>query len=596
MDSVNLFKIGNQARRIGRTTKGLKYGWLNPFNHIEYETPVRANTYHTAERGEAGITSAETTTPLHHANTAPDVLETPVRLNTHMSQEGERAAPSDEIYDSQATTAASPVSAQDNQGPRHRRKIMGVPVGRAHSNDTDVLEGKDELKSLKGDFTLKNQLQRTIFSSPINILLLAAPAGIALWALKIPGPAVFIVNFIAIIPLATLLSDATEQVALRTGETIGGLINATFGNAVELIVAIIALVDNQVTVVQTSLVGSVLSNLLLVLGFCFVAGGWNRSEQFFNTTVAQTAASLLALSVASLIVPTIFAHTPDLYNDDAVTSLPSYAVPQLSHGVAVILLLIYFFFLFFQLKTHSAMFSEESQKVPKKEIFKKKEALPENAVVSGFARAGAIGAAAANVTANAQDGNGEPSVKMMQVPTASDDDDDSEEPRLHLFVALGSLTISTVIIALCAEGLVSGIEPISSVVSEEFIGLILVPIVGNACEHATAVTVAMKDKMDLAIGVAIGSSMQVALFLIPLLVIIGWGIGNPDMTLAFDTFQVVTLFVAVLLVNYLIGDGKSHWLEGVQLIALYVIIAVCAFYYPNGTGVVTEEAATALRI
>ncbi|KAK5628429.1 hypothetical protein RRF57_004144 [Xylaria bambusicola] len=634
MDSVNLLKIGSRARRIGRTTEGLKYGWLNPFNHIEYETPVRANTYHTAERGEAGIASAETTTPLHHTSTAPDVLETPIRLNTHMSQEGERTAPSDEIiYDSQATTAASPVSAQDNQGPRHRRKIMNVPIGRAQSNDTGVLEEeKDEPKSLKGNFTLKNQLQRTIFSSPINILLLAAPAGIALWALKIPGPAVFIVNFIAIIPLATLLSDATEQVALRTGETIGGLINATFGNAVELIVAIIALVDNQVTVVQTSLVGSVLSNLLLVLGFCFVAGGWNRSEQFFNTTVAQTAASLLALSVASLIVPTSkrFPSSPHFWHVTTSTSFevkgfsPTHQIsttmtpslrsrhmrflssPKTSNmtmanlnwcsGVAVILLLIYFFFLFFQLKTHSEMFSEESQKVPKKDIFKKKEALPENAVVSGFARAGAIGAAAASATANAQDENGEPNVKMMRVPTSFDDDDDSEEPRLHLFVALASLTISTVIIALCAEGLVSGIEPISSVVSEEFIGLILVPIVGNACEHATAVTVAMKDKMDLAIGVAIGSSMQVALFLIPLLVIIGWGIGNSEMTLAFDTFQVVTLFVAVLLVNYLIGDGKSHWLEGVQLIALYVIIAVCAFYYPNGTGIVTGEAAAALRI
>lgn len=320
---------------------------------------------------------------------------------------------------------------------------------------------------------------------------------------------------------------------------------------------------------QTSLVGSILSNMLLVLGFCFLAGGFNRPEQYFNTTVAQTAAGLLALAVASLIVPTIFSHTPDLYNDDAVTSLPANAVPQLSHGVAIILLLIYGFFLFFQLKTHSKVFNEESQKVAKKVIFKKRQALPEGAVASGVARHGVT-------YANLRDENGEVS-ERIQTPGANPEEDEAEVPTLHLFVAIASLTISTVIIALCAEGLVSGIEPISSVVSEEFIGLILVPIVGNACEHATAVTVAMKDKMDLAIGVAIGSSMQVALFLIPLLVIIGWGIGNNEMTLAFDTFQVVTLFVAVLLVNYLIGDGKSHWLEGVQLIALYVIIAVCAF-------------------
>ncbi|KAJ8125856.1 hypothetical protein O1611_g7782 [Lasiodiplodia mahajangana] len=354
------------------------------------------------------------------------------------------------------------------------------------------------------------------------------------------------------------------------------LVLTSTSNAVELIVAIIALTENQITVVQTSLVGSVLSNLLLVLGFCFVAGGFNRKEQFFNGTVAQTAASLLALAVASLIVPTIFSHTPDFYANDAVTSLPSYAVPQLSHGVAIILLLIYGFFLFFQLKTHSDMFNEESQKVPKKDVFKRRQ-LPEGAIASGVAATGAT-------YANIRDENGD---LMRPVSESESEEEGPEEPTLHIFVALGTLTISTVIIALCAEGLVSGIEPISSVVSEEFIGLILVPIVGNACEHATAVTVAMKDKMDLAIGVAIGSSMQVALFLIPTLVIIGWGLGNDEMTLAFDTFQVVTLFVAVLLVNYLIGDGKSHWLEGVQLISLYVIIALCAFYYPNGTGVAT---------
>ncbi|KAJ2988587.1 hypothetical protein NUW58_g3890 [Xylaria curta] len=586
MDPVNLFKVSAKAKRLGRAGAGSKYDWLNPFQRLTYKTPRRANTYHAAEIGEApGVT-----TPLHHANTAPDILQTPVDRNTHPSGEPGPTTQDDEILSSQATTAASPTTAHGNgiangnESGLHKRSLAR---GSSQSETIRTLEEKEKLKGLKGDFTFKNQIQRTLLSSPINFLLFAAPAGIVLWRLQIPGPAVFIVNFIAIIPLATLLSDATEQVALRTGETVGGLINATFGNAVELIVAIIALTENQITVVKTSLVGSVLSNLLLVLGFCFFAGGINRTEQFFNTTVAQTAASLLALAVASLIVPTIFAHTPDFYTDDVVTALPSYAVPQLSHGVSIILLLIYFSYLFFQLKTHSAMFNEESQKVPKREIFKKQQSLPEGAIASGVARLGAH-------YSNVRDQNGEVR-ETMQVPTDTsvEEEDDSEEPTLHLFVALASLTISTVIIALCAEGLVSGIEPISSAVSEEFIGLILVPIVGNACEHATAVTVAIKDKMDLAIGVAIGSSMQVALFLIPLLVIIGWGIGNNEMTLAFDTFQIVTLFVAVLLVNYLIGDGKSHWLEGVQLIALYVIIAVCAFYYPNGTGIVTEEAAAA---
>ncbi|GAP84785.1 putative Ca2+:h+ antiporter [Rosellinia necatrix] len=579
----NLLKISTKAKRLGKTTSGLKYGWLNPFNRYEYKSSPRANTFHHAERGEIKHDGDnDAATPLHHANTAPGILQ------SIGDAEFAPMAQGDETYDSQATTTGSPTTTHDEQGTRNRRKISGEPHGGSNFEDTSALEEDETPKRSKGDFTFKNQIQRTLLSSPINILLLAAPAGIALWLLKIPGPAVFVVNFIAIIPLATLLSDATEQVALRTGETVGGLINATFGNAVELIVAIIALIDNQVTVVQTSLVGSVLSNLLLVLGFCFLAGGFNRSEQYFNTTVAQTAASLLALAVASLIVPTVFSHTPDLYTNDAVTSLPSYAVPQLSHGVSIILLLIYFLYLLFQLKTHSAMFNEESQKVPKKAIFKKRQDGPEHALASGIAQLGASYAGVRDV-----DGN---PIRPTTPDPVSEEAEDEEEPTLHLFVALASLTISTVIIALCAEGLVSGIEPISSVVSEEFIGLILIPIVGNACEHATAVTVAMKDKMDLAIGVAIGSSMQVALFLIPLLVIIGWGIGNNEMTLAFDTFQIVTLFVAVLLVNYLIGDGKSHWLEGVQLIALYVIIAVCAFYYPNGTGVMTAEAAAALRI
>ncbi|KAI0106176.1 Sodium/calcium exchanger protein-domain-containing protein [Nemania sp. FL0031] len=581
--SVNLLKITAKAKRLGKSCSDLPYGWLNPFNRIKYNDPERrrANTFH-AERGELN-NGHDMTASLHHASTAPGALQGSGG-QTHTAGENapgrDPASPNDEVYDSQATTAGSPVVPLDKQSTISRRKTSREAGGES-TEDAVIQEEDEKPKSPKGHFTLKNQIQRTLLCSPINILLLAAPAGIALWQLKIPGPAVFIVNFIAIIPLATLLSDATEQVALRTGETVGGLINATFGNAVELIVAIIALTENQITVVQTSLVGSVLSNLLLVLGFCFVAGGFNRKEQHFNGTVAQTAASLLSLAVASLIVPTIFSHTPDFYSNDAVTSLPSYAVPQLSHGVSIILLLIYGFFLFFQLKTHSDMFNEESQKVPKKEIFKRRQ-LPEGAIASGVATLGAT-------YANVRDENGE-LIRPVSESEAEEEDEGPEEPTLHLLVAIASLTISTVIIALCAEGLVSGIEPISSVVSEEFIGLILVPIVGNACEHATAVTVAMKDKMDLAIGVAIGSSMQVALFLIPTLVIIGWGLGNDEMTLAFDTFQIVTLFVAVLLVNYLIGDGKSHWLEGVQLIALYVIIATCAFYYPNGTGVATEAA------
>jgi Ca2+:H+ antiporter len=293
---------------------------------------------------------------------------------------------------------------------------------------------------------------------------------------------------------------------------------------------------------------------------CFFFGGLRRQEQFFNTTVAQTAASMLALAVASIIVPTVFDA-----NTGAASNLD---VAALSRGTAVILLIVYAAYLFFQLKTHHGMFSEESRKVPAKPYRK-------------AIKPGAIGQAMvkpAGMMAHGVSDQEELRKTMLKVHP-KEDEDEAEDPQLHFWVALGTLAASTVVIALCAEFMVDGIDAVtkSGGLSEEFVGLILLPIVGNAAEHATAVTVAIKDKMDLAIGVAVGSSMQVALFLIPLVVIIGWGMGIENMTLSFDVFQVAVLFVSVLLVNYLIGDGKSHWLEGQLLVCLYFIIAVCAW-------------------
>ena len=236
---------------------------------------------------------------------------------------------------------------------------------------------------------------------------------------------------------------------------------------------------------------------------------------------------------------------------------------------------VYAAYLLFQLKTHSAVFAETSQKVEAKP-FRRSGALKEGAVAQGLVHsAGIMGAHNPAVT------DQERLRDMVTTAPARDENEEEEveEPQLHFIVAVATLIISTVIIAFCAEYMVDGISAVTEGgrVSEEFVGLILLPIVGNAAEHATAVTVAIKDKMDLAIGVAVGSSMQVALFLIPLLVIIGWGMGMDNMTLSFDIFQVAVLFVAVLLVNYLIADGKSHWLEGMLLICLYCIIAVCSW-------------------
>lgn len=177
----------------------------------------------------------------------------------------------------------------------------------------------DDVKPLGGpQFTVASQIRATVFNSWINVLIIAAPVGIALHAVNSNPIAIFVVNFIAIIPLAAMLSYATEEIAMRTGETIGGLLNASFGNAVELIVAVIALVKKEVLIVQTSLIGSMLSNLLLVMGMCFFFGGVNRIEQHFNVVVAQTAASLLALAVASLIIPTAFHRWSDGNKENTV--------------------------------------------------------------------------------------------------------------------------------------------------------------------------------------------------------------------------------------------------------------------------------------
>lgn len=189
-----------------------------------------------------------------------------------------------------------------------------------HKEEASLPEPDDEKPAEALKFTAASQIRATVFNSWINILILAAPAGIALHVVKANSIAIFVVNFIAIIPLAAMLSYATEEIAMRTGETIGGLLNASFGNAVELIVAIIALVKKEVLIVQTSLIGSMLSNLLLVMGMCFFFGGVNRIEQHFNVVVAQTAASLLALAVASLIIPTAF-HTWSDGNKENTASL-----------------------------------------------------------------------------------------------------------------------------------------------------------------------------------------------------------------------------------------------------------------------------------
>ncbi|KAI9890344.1 MAG: hypothetical protein M1814_004254 [Vezdaea aestivalis] len=368
---------------------------------------------------------------------------------------------------------------------------------------------------------------KTLTNSYINVFLVFVPLGIIAGAVGWSPTAIFVLNFCAIIPLAALLSFATEELSAKLGQTIGGLMNATFGNAVELIVSIVALKAGEIRIVQSSMLGSILSNILLVLGCCFIAGGYGREQQEFNTTVASTMSSLMAVASASLIIPaTLYAV---LRSSKSANSSENILI--LSHGTAIILLILYHMYLYFQLKSHKRLF----------------------------------------------DGS--------QDPQSEEDPEDEEEHILTPVAAGIALIIVTVLVAVCAEYLVGSIDSIveTSGMSKTFIGLVLIPIVGNAAEHVTAVIVAYKDKMDLAIGVAIGSSMQIALLVTPFLVILGWIIGQP-MTLHFQTFETVVFFLSVLVVNYLIQDGASNYLEGAMLLGTYFIIALAFFIYPDDAG------------
>lgn len=481
--------------------------------------------------------------------------------------------------------AASDKSPLDvNHEGTHQRKpgVMAKMKGMFHIGPKEEKKDDDSSKSKpKQVFTPMSQVKATILNSWINVLLIASPVGIALYYSKVSPVVVFVVNFIAIIPLAAMLSYATEEIALRTGETIGGLLNASFGNAVELIVSIIALIQGQILIVQTSLIGSILSNLLLVMGMCFFFGGFNRVEQAFNITVAQTASGLLFLAVSALILPTAF---------HSFSGAGDVGIAPISRATAVMLLIVYACYIFFQLKTHAEMYNAPSEKNKKKEMKGAKRAgrKVKNLTHGKFRRKSVMSNNGSIRNGSIANGS------IPESPTSSRDGDQDfnnqsdempeQQPQLSILTAVLTLAGSTVLVALNAEYLVDSINAITcsgSGISKNFVGLILLPIVGNAAEHATAVTVAVKDKMDLAIGVAVGSSMQIALLVLPFTVVLGWIIGGDkagSMTLYFDGFQITVLFVAVLLVNYLIQDGKSHWLEGVLLQILYLIIAVAAWY------------------
>lgn len=350
-----------------------------------------------------------------------------------------------------------------------------------------------------------------ILGSYFNILLLFIPLSFISHHLNWDAGLRFLFSFIAIVPLAKLLGDATEQLSVRLGQTLAGLLNASFGNAVEIIVGIAALLQDELVIVQNSMLGSILSNILLVLGMSFFAGGLRFKESNFQVTAAQTSSSLMTLACITLVIPAAY-HNVKSSDLDRISHKDGLLI--ISRGTAVILLIVYVAYLYFQLKSHAYLFQAEDEEEPEP--------------------------AKMNVGASA--------------------------------VALLAVTVTT---SFCADYLVASIEETANRYSipKPFIGLILLPIVANAAEHVTSVWMAMKGRMELTIGICVGSSIQIAAFVVPLLVIIGW-ITKHELTLFFANFETIIFFVSVFLTNTLIQDGKSNIMEGILLISLYLVIAL----------------------
>ena len=341
------------------------------------------------------------------------------------------------------------------------------------------------------------------------------------------GPlAVFACSAIAIVPLAGLMGEATEKLASRLGEGIGGLLNATFGNAAELIIALAALQRGLYDVVKASLTGSIIGNSLLVLGLAMVAGGARREKQTFDRSAAAASSTLLLLAAIAMVVPAAFHFVADsAVARGALTTAREVAIERdLSLEIAIVLMVAYVLSLVFTLKTHKHLY-----------------------------------------TGGAEDAAHEP-VNMVQ--------------------AVLTLLVATALIAWMSELLVGAVEAASHLLglTEIFVGVIVVAVIGNAAEHSTAVLMAMKNKMDLALNIAIGSSIQIALFVAPVLVFASRFMPHGAMDLRFSPFEVLAVIAAAGIVNLVSSDGESNWLEGAMLLALYAILAVAFFYLPIPDG------------
>jgi Ca2+:H+ antiporter len=355
----------------------------------------------------------------------------------------------------------------------------------------------------------------------LNFMLVFIPIAMVAELVHASPVAVFGTSALAIIPLAGLMGKATEHISEKLGQGIGGLLNATFGNAAELIIAIAGLQKGLPEIVKASITGSIIGNVLLVFGLSAVAGGLRHPVQRFNRTAASLGTTMLVLSTIALVVPAIF-HL-------LIRGNPNAGEQELSVEIAIILIVTYILSLVFTLKTHRHLYAGERGAGARKE---------------------------------------DPAIGTDGWPAAR---------------AVSTLVVATLFVAVMSEFLVGAVEEAAKELhmSHFFIGVILVAIIGNAAEHSTAVLMALKNKMDIALNIAVGSSIQIALFVAPVLVFLSYLIGPRPMDLLFTTFEVVAIALSVGIMALISQDGESNWMEGIQLLAVYAILGIAFYYLPS---------------
>jgi Ca2+:H+ antiporter len=352
----------------------------------------------------------------------------------------------------------------------------------------------------------------------INWLLAFIPISVALERAHVPAPVLFFSAALAIVPIARLIVVSTEQIATRTGEAIGGLLNATFGNAPELIIALVALRAGLFDMVRASIIGAILANLILAMGVAFFLGGLRRHTQEYNAGAARLYSSMMLISAISLGVPSAFNR---FFSPDATV----YEEKIVNLGTAFVLLAAYVLYLVFLLKTHPDFFQS----------------------------------------------------------AASSHEEHADHGQWSVGRAVGSLVGASVLAAWMSELLVGAAEGTGQALgmSQVFIGIVLLAIVGGAAESGSAIAMARKNKLDLTVGIAMGSSIQIALFVAPVLVLASLFIAPQPLELAFSRAEIGTLFLGVLIGVIVAGDGRSNWYKGVQLILVYAMIAILFYFLPE---------------